>query len=278
MIHRREYMQRADAAAAALTSAGLGPADVVLQCGSGIAPIADLLLPDGPKRMPLADVPHLPAPRVAGHGHEAVYGVVGNARVLVLTGRLHVYEGHSPEIAGFPAAVAKALGARLYIATNAAGGLNQHFAAGDAMIHSDFVNFQGDNAVAHIATDDAAERFVDPKPAYQPEASRAVGRHLAAAGLSVHEGVYVSVRGPLYETRAELYMLRSFGGDAIGMSTVPEISICCFLRLAAVGVSIITNECFAPDAVTHDAVVAGSVNAIPQLAAGLRAFLVLEAT
>ncbi|MDQ3023067.1 MAG: purine-nucleoside phosphorylase, partial [bacterium] len=240
MIHRRDYMANAEEAAAHLTAAGLGPADVVLQCGSGMARLGELLLPDG-KRVEMASVPHLIAPQVAGHGHEVVFGTVGGARLLILTGRPHIYEGHSPEVAGFPAAVAKALGATLFIAMNAAGGLNQHLRGGELMLHNDFINFQGDNALAHIATDDAAERFIDPKPAYNLTASGVLARHLQSAGCTVHNGIYVGVRGPIFETRAEIYMLRSFGADAVAMSIVPEVTVCNFLALPCIGLSVITN-------------------------------------
>jgi purine-nucleoside phosphorylase len=273
MIQRRDYIARAEEAAAHLTAAGLGPADVVLQCGSGMAPLAALLLPDG-KRLPMADVPHLPAPAVAGHGHEAVYGTVGNARLLVLGGRPHIYEGYSPEVAGFPAAVAKALGATLFIATNATGGLNQHLRAGDLMLHSDYINFQHDNALAHIATDNPAERFIDPKPSYNLTATALLGRHLAASGCTVHNGIYIAVRGPVFETRAEIYMLRSFGADAVAMSVVPEVTVCNFLALPCIGLSVITNECFGASGVSHEDVLIASQAVIPRLADGLRSFLI----
>jgi purine-nucleoside phosphorylase len=272
MIHRRDYLARADEAAAHLREAGLGPADVVLQCGSGMARLADLLIPDG-KGVEMASVPHLPAPKISGHGHEAVFGTVGGARLLVLTGRPHIYEGHSPETAGFPAAVAKALGATLFIATNAAGGLNQHMRGGELLLHGDYINFQGDNALAHIATDDAAERFIDPKPAYNLTASATLLRHLSAAGCGVHQGVYIAVRGPIFETRAEIYMLRSFGADAVAMSVVPEVTICSFVGLPCIGVSVLTNECFSTGGVSHAEVLAACENVIPRLADGLRSFL-----
>jgi purine-nucleoside phosphorylase len=234
--------------------------------------LAELLLPGG-KRVEMRSVPHLPAPNVAGHGHEAVFGIVGGARLLVLTGRPHTYEGHTPDIAGFPAAVAKALGATLFIATNAAGGLNQHMRGGELMLHADFINFQGDNAVAHIATDDAAERFIDPKPAYNLTASATLARHLLAAGCGVHQGTYVAVRGPIFETRAEIYMLRSFGADAVAMSVVPEVTIGNFVKLPMIGLSVLTNECFSTGGVTHEEVLAACDVVIPKLADGLRSFL-----
>jgi purine-nucleoside phosphorylase len=272
MIHRDDYWRRAEEGAAFLAELGLGPADVVLQCGSGLHQLAELLLPES-RRVPLHDIPHMPGTSVVGHGREAVFGTLGSARLLVLTGRLHLYEGYSPEIAAFPAALAKACGASLYIATNAAGALNQHMRTGELMLHTDFINFQGDNAIAHIQADEPMARFIDPKPAYNLTASGILARHLHGAGAGVHEGVYVSVRGPLYETRAELYMLRSFGADAIGMSTVPEITVCNFFALPAIGLSVITNECFNPAPVTHGDVLAASQAAIPKLAAGLRSFI-----
>jgi purine-nucleoside phosphorylase len=272
MIPARDYLAQAEEAAAHLRSAGLGPADVVLQCGSGMAQLADLLLPQG-VRIPMREVPHLPAPSVAGHGHEAVFGTVGGARLLVLTGRPHIYEGHSPEVAGFPAAVAKALGATLFIATNAAGGLNQHMRGGELMLHADYINFQHDNALANLATDDAAERFIDPKPAYNLTASATLARHLQAAGCGVHQGVYVAVRGPIFETRAEIYMLRSFGADAVAMSVVPEVTVCNFVKLPCIGLSLLTNECFSTGGVSHAEVLSVSAAIIPRLGEGLRTFL-----
>lgn len=272
MIHAREYLARADEAAEYLREAGLGPADVVLQCGSGMARLAELLLPDG-KRIEMRSVPHLPAPNVAGHGHEAVFGTVGGARLLVLTGRPHIYEGHGPETAGFPAAVAKSLGATLFIATNAAGGLNQHMRGGELMLHADFINFQGDNALAHLSTDNAAERFIDPKPAYNLTASATLARHLQAAGCGVHQGIYVAVRGPIFETRAEIYMLRSFGADAVAMSVVPEATVANFVKLPIIGLSVLTNECFSTGGVTHQEVLTAGEVVIPRLADGLRTFL-----
>jgi purine-nucleoside phosphorylase len=272
MIHARDFLARADEAAAYLREAGLGPADVVLQCGSGMAGLADALLPGG-KRLPMREVPHLPAPSVAGHGHEAVFGLAGGARLLVLTGRPHIYEGHSPETAGFPAAVAKALGATLFIATNAAGGLNQHMRGGELMLHADYINFQHDNALAHLATDDAAERFIDPKPAYNLTASAMLARHLQAAQCAVHQGVYVAVRGPIFETRAEIYMLRSFGADAVAMSVVPEVTVCNYVKLPCIGLSVLTNECFSTEGVSHEEVLAACDLVLPKLAQGLHTFL-----
>jgi purine-nucleoside phosphorylase len=281
-----EYWAQAQAAAAYLRSQGCVAPEIVVQCGSGLAPLIDALWPDSrPSRAKFSDVPHLAATTVVGHGSELLWGEVpgpgGNPRkLLVFSGRLHLYEGHSGLAAAFPVAIAKALGCELFVLTNAAGGLNQHFAAGEVMLQRDFINFQGDNPLAHLTTAGAAmptelsglSRFADPKPAYDLAASRAMGQVLKQAGLGIQEGVYVGVRGPLYETRAELAMLRSFGADAIGMSTIPELTLCHFFKLPVVGISVITNECFAAETVTHDKVLQGSLRAAQGIGTAARQF------
>jgi purine-nucleoside phosphorylase len=248
------------------------PVNIVLQCGTGIHPVADTLLPAA-KRIDMNEVPHFPTVTVTGHGKTVSYGTVSDVRLLIFTGRIHLYEGHDPLTAGFPAAVAKAIGAELLILTNAAGTLNQQYKVGDVMIHADFINQQGDNAVAYLEADDPLQRFVDPKPVYQAEAGEELERHLAAVDLRVHRGVYVGMRGPMYETRAELKMLRSFGGDAIGMSVIPEATMARFFDLPIVGISVITNDCFGLTRVDHEEVVRVGEAAAPKLGMGVKSFI-----
>jgi purine-nucleoside phosphorylase len=287
MTHRDEYLGWAAEAADYLRRSGLGPCDVAIQCGSGLSGLlATLGGGDGAgggveagastarttdvNTVEMANVPHLKAAGVRGHGRIVAGLSVGDRRVLVFAGRLHLYEGHSALDVAFPASIAKACGARLFIATNAAGGLNQHLRSGEALLHTDFINFQREQCVESLHCPEPAERFVDPKPAYDPAAGEALSGALVAAGLSVRRGVYVSVRGPLFETRAELHMLRGFGADAVGMSTAQELLMCHFLGLPCLGVSIITNECFAPGAVSHEQVLAESAVAAARLGAALR--------
>ena len=169
--------------------------------------------------------------------------------------------------------MAKAAGARLLVITNAAGGLNQHYREGEMMVHRDFINFQHDNAIAHLQTDSSVERYVDPKPPYHLKASELVAQALVRARLNVHYGVYIGVQGPVFETRAELAMMRSFGADAIGMSTVPEVTVAAFFRLPTVGISTITNECFGATGTDHAEVLAVSNQVAPKLSSGLTLFL-----
>lgn len=244
----------------------------VIQCGSGLSSLIDALMPEG-LRISMDDVPHFPVSRVPGHGREIITGEIGGRTVMILAGRIHLYEGHNPLEAGFPAVLARACEAERFILTNAAGGLNQHFRQGSVMLITDFINFQGDNAMAHLLTDNAAERFVDPKPATEVRASSELGRCLQQAGLGVNQGIYIGVRGPIFETRAELAMMRSWGADAIGMSTIPELTVCHAFGLPAVGISVITNECFSDAPVSHREVVDVGAQVSPKLGAALRGFI-----
>lgn len=268
-----DYKRRATEAAECLRGQGMDTVDAVLQCGSGLAALGTELLPEA-RHIPLSAVPHLPVATVAGHGNEAVYGDVGEATVAVFTGRLHVFEGHSPAEAGFPAAIAAALGARLFISTSSAGALDEEMLAGDVMVHTSYINHQGDNAAACLQFADSAQRFVNPEPAYDPDAARALALALASAGLKVQRGTYLAVRGPIFETDAELRMMRSWGGDAIGMSTVPEVVVCHLLNLPVVGLSVLTNKCLEGNPVSHEEVLAASRAFVPQLARALRLLLV----
>lgn len=269
MIHLNVYRQRAAEAAEYLASHGLAPVDAVLQCGSGLSGMVEGLLDDTP-RIPLSEIPHLPAGTVAGHGSEAVSGTVGGARVLIFTGRLHIYEGHDAATAGFPAAIAAAAGARLIICTNAAGALNADLRVGDIVVHNSYINHQGDNAAACLEFPNSAQRFVNPDPPYDSAASKVLALCLSKAGLQMHRGTYLAVRGPVFETDAELRMMRAWGGDAIGMSTVPEVIVCHVLNLPVAGLSVLTNKCLDGGHTTHDGVLAASQAAVPQLVSALK--------
>lgn len=272
MIQRETYWSQAKDAASHLGSKGAYPVDIAIQCGSGLSELASML-GSGAIRIPMDEIPHFPAATVTGHGKEAVFAKVGKHNVLVLSGRIHMYEGNEPHIAGFPAAMAAAAGAKLFVVTNAAGGLNQHFRTGEVMVHRDFINFQHCNALEYIKAHTAAERFIDPKPAYNKPASASLANHLASAGMKVNEGVYIAVRGPIFESQAELAMMRSFGADAIGMSTVPEVTICHAFGLPVVGVSAITNECFGSVETDHADVLKQGQLVAGKITAGLESFI-----
>jgi purine-nucleoside phosphorylase len=163
-----------------------------------------------------------------------------------MQGRFHCYEGYSAELSAFPIRVMKALGVELLVVSNAAGGLNPQFAAGDLMVIDDHINFLNRNPLIGVNDDRLGQRFPDMSRPYD---RRLGDRSLEIArrhGFVCHRGVYIAMLGPTYETRAEIRMLRYLGGDAVGMSTVPEVIVAAHAGLRVLGLSTITNIC-SPD-------------------------------
>jgi len=228
---------------------------VAIVLGSGLGGLAREV--EDAVRVDAAEVPGLPVPRVAGHAGELQFGRLAGVPVAVLAGRVHTYEGYSAGEVAFAVRVAAQLGCRALVATNAAGGLDPDLDPGDLMVISDHVNFLADNPLA------GAPAFVDMIDAYDPEL-RALAAQLGAhRGMPVREGVYIAVRGPSYETRAEVAMFRSWGADAVGMSTVPEVIAARAHGLRVAAVSVITNRCGEPT--THQEVLAVTERARPHL-------------
>ena len=163
-----------------------------------------------------------------------------------MQGRFHCYEGYSAERATFPVRVMKALGIELLVVSNAAGGLNPNFAAGDVMVIDDHINLLNRNPLVGVNDDNLGPRFPDMGAPYD----RRLGDQALAIArkhdFACHRGVYIAMLGPTYETRAEIRMLRYIGGDAVGMSTVPEAIVAAHAGLRVLGLSTITNVC-SPD-------------------------------
>ena len=228
---------------------------VAIVLGSGLGGLAREV--EDAVRVDAAEVPGLPVPRVAGHAGELQFGRLAGVPVAVLAGRVHTYEGYSAGEVAFAVRVAAQLGCRALVATNAAGGLDPDLDPGDLMVISDHVNFLADNPLA------GAPAFVDMIDAYDPELRALAARLGAHRGMPVREGVYIAVRGPSYETRAEVATLRSWGADAVGMSTVPEVIAARAHGLRVAAVSVITNRCGEPT--THQEVLAVTERARPHL-------------
>jgi len=225
-----------DRAAAALRERAGGPLDAVCILGSGIAgPTLE-----GAVRLPLEEIPGLPAPSVEGHAASASVGSIAGLRVLVLEGRVHLYEGRTPAEVVRAVRAAGAAGARLLLATSAAGGVASWMKPGDLLVLADHLDLgRGDPAAGE--EDAFGPRFVPMAGAYDP-ALRLAGLAAArAARATAAEGVYAFVRGPAYETAAEVRMLRAMGADAAGMSTVPEVIAARRLGMRAFGLSVIAN-------------------------------------
>jgi purine-nucleoside phosphorylase len=225
--------------------------------GSGLSSLADAL--KEPVSLPFTAIPHMLPTTVLGHDGQLVVGMLGDIPVAVLRGRLHLYEGYTPQQITFPLRVLGLLGIKTCILTNAAGGLNPAIEAGSLMVIRDHIGFPslaGLNPLSGPNDERFGPRFPAMTDAYDP-----ILREKALAVASEHdialsEGVYAMVSGPNFETQAELRMLRGFGVDAVGMSTVPEAIVARQMGIRVLAFSVITNlalaETGAPEVPDHE--------------------------
>ena len=230
--------------------------DVAVVLGSGLGAFAGSL--SDAVVVPYSIIPHWPASKIVGHAGEVVAGTVEGRRVLALSGRAHVYEGHAMAVATFATRVLGLLGVKVLILTNAAGGINTSFAQGALMLISDHINLMGDNPLVGPNDERFGARFPDMTMAYSPRLRRAARAAAAAANIRVEEGVYIAVTGPSYETPAEIRAFRTMGADAVGMSTVPEVIVARHMGMEVAGISCITNMAAGvlPGPLVHEEVLA----------------------
>lgn len=213
--------------------------DVALVLGSGLGAFADRL--DDKTVLSYGDIPHFPVSGVSGHAGQLVIGTSGGRTVVAMQGRVHRYEGWPIEAVVFPVRVMRFLGARALVLTNAAGSLHAGLTPGQLMLISDHINLSGANPLTGDNDDRLGPRFPDMSHAYTPALRAAVKEVAGKQGLPLAEGIYVGLSGPSYETPAEIRMLHSLGGDAVGMSTVPEAIAAAHTGLKVCGISCITN-------------------------------------
>ena len=214
-----------------------------------------------------ADVPHFPLSTVESHAGRLLCGRLAGKTVIAMQGRFHRYEGYTLQQVTFPIRVLRALGARTLVVSNACGGMNPLWRAGDLMLIADHINLLGDNPLTGPNDDRLGPRFPDMSDAYDAQL-RALAREVALArGIELREGVYVAVSGPNLETRAEYRFLRAIGADVVGMSTVPEVIVAVHAGMRVLGLSIITDMCL-PDALepaTVEKIIAVANGAEPKL-------------
>ena len=215
--------------------AGTQPVRIGLILGSGLGHLADAVSGTAIAYNDLAGFPHA---GVSGHNPKLVIGDLAGVRVAVFGGRAHYYESGRGDAMRLPLEVLKGLGAMSLIVTNAAGSLREGIAPGDLMLLSDHINFSGLNPLIGEPTD---ARFVPMTQAHDPAMRNALKDAAAAENLPLAEGIYAWYSGPSFETPAEIRAIRILGGDAVGMSTVPEVILACFLGLKVAAISIITN-------------------------------------
>ncbi len=213
-----------------------------LVLGSGLGTLADDIS-DGVK-IPYAEIPGWPASTVEGHHGNLVIGTLEGHPVVVQQGRAHFYEGYTPQQITFPIRVMHLLGVETLILTNAAGGLNTSFTTGDIMLITDHINFVGITGNSPlVGPNDPAlgERFVSMVRAYDADLQASAARAAQLNGITLRQGVYVCLSGPQFETPAEIRMLRTLGGDAVGMSTAHEVIVARHMRMRVLAFSSITN-------------------------------------
>ncbi|MEF2964419.1 purine-nucleoside phosphorylase [Paenibacillus sp. M1] len=212
---------------------------VGLILGSGLGVLADHI--EEAVSIEYKDIPYFPVSTVEGHAGELLIGHLSGTPVVLMKGRFHMYEGYGPETTAFPVRVMKELGVESLLVTNAAGGINTSYQPGDLMLISDHINLTGRNPLIGPNDNELGPRFPDMSQAYSRrlrELARTTGE---ANGVPLQEGVYVGLLGPTYETPAEIRMLRTLGGDAVGMSTVSEVIVARHAGMEVLGISCISN-------------------------------------
>lgn len=213
--------------------------EIGLILGSGWGVVCDALV-DAVK-IAYSDLEGMPTCTVKGHGGNFLLGKLFGKNVCVMQGRFHLYEGHSAKTATLPLFVMKELGISKLIVTNAAGGVNSNYSIGDLMIITDHINLSGDNPLTGVQATEESPIFVDMATIYNKEYVDILKRACEKHNISYHCGTYLQLKGPNYETPAEIKMASVIGADAVGMSTVCEVIAARYLKLSVAGITCITN-------------------------------------
>ncbi len=245
--------------------------------GSGLNGLAEAV--EGADIVPYAEIPNYPVSTVEGHVGRLVIGTLEGQEVLVMQGRAHFYEGYTMAQVGFPVRVMQVLGIETLIVTNAAGGLNLSYRPGDVMIIRDHINLlgmAGQNPLYGPNIDELGPRFPSMNDAYDPQL-RAIAREAALrAGIPHHEGVYICLAGPSFESPADVRFLRLIGADAVGMSTVPEVLVARHGGMRVLGLSGISNKLIGEEGApppNHEEVLEAGKVLVPRLETIIREVL-----
>jgi purine-nucleoside phosphorylase len=241
--------------------------------GSGLGAFAESIEPS--KATPYSQIPGWPVSTAVGHAGKLVEGRIGDAEVVVLAGRAHLYEGYTAQQVSFGIGELARRGVRSVVLTNAAGGINLGYHPGQLVLISDHINLLGTNPLTGPNDESLGPRFPDMSEAYSREYREAARQAGAGLGLTLEEGVYAAVPGPSYETPAEIRYLRAIGADLVGMSTVPETIAANHLGMRVLAISCVTNMAAGvlPQKLVHDEVIETGARVRDTLVALLRAVL-----
>lgn len=213
--------------------------------GTGLGPLVERIEVEA--TLDYGDIPHFLKSTATSHRGRLVCGMLCGLPVMAMEGRFHMYEGYSLKEITLPVRIMKAMGAELLVVSNACGGMNPFYKAGDIMLIDDQINLLGDNPLIGINDDRLGPRFPDMSAPYDHDLIEAALRVARKNDIVAHRGVFVAVAGPNLETRAEYRFLRMIGADVVGMSTVPEVIVAVHSGMRCVGFSVITDMCL-PDA------------------------------
>jgi len=247
--------------------------EVGIVLGSGLGGLADDL--EDAVAIPFADLPGWPAATAPGHAGRLLLGRLAGRTVVMLQGRFHLYEGNDPGLVIQPVLLFHALGARIVVLTNAAGGLDPTFGPGTLMAMTDHINLTGRSPLIGRNADELGPRFADLTDAWSPRLLAGLKAAAAAVDVPLAEGVYVGLTGPTYETPAEVRFLAGLGGHAVGMSTVLECIAARWVGLEVCGVSLVTNAGagYTGQPLNHEEVLESGAEAGPRLGRIIKRFL-----
>ncbi len=230
---------KAEEAAAAIRERIAVTPRVAIVLGSGLGSFAERI--EYPVAIPYTAIPHFPQPTVEGHSGRLVVGIVADTPVAVMQGRVHAYEGYSPDEVTFPVRVLGRLGITTLVVTNAAGGVRLDLKQGQLVLLSDHINLTGRNPLAGPNDPRLGQRFLDMTYAYAKRLRLLAQTVAKGHGIDLSEGVYLGLSGPSFETPAEIRAFRSWGADLVGMSTVHEVIVARHMGMEVLGISCVTN-------------------------------------
>ncbi|MCB9202475.1 MAG: purine-nucleoside phosphorylase [Flavobacteriales bacterium] len=213
--------------------------DIAIVLGSGLKNLQNEV--DIIKTIPYGVIPNFPNTTVEGHTGNLIFGMLEGKKILMMSGRFHYYEGFSIKEVTFPIRVFKQLGINKLVLSNASGGVNPNFKIGDVMLIKDHINMMPEHPLRGKNYDELGPRFVDMSCAYDLEYLEIAEKHARKNNIAIHEGIYLALQGPTFETPAEYGMVINLGADTVGMSTVPEVIVAKHQGMRCFGISVITD-------------------------------------
>ncbi|MDR6404461.1 MULTISPECIES: purine-nucleoside phosphorylase [Chryseobacterium] len=239
--------------------------DFAIVLGSGLGKLQDEV--EVIHSLEYKDIPNFPQTTVAGHSGKLIYGILEGKKVLMMSGRFHYYEGHSIETVVFPIRVFHLLGIKNLILSNASGGINPNYSIADIAIVKDHINMMPEHPLRGRNIDELGPRFVDMSEPYNKKMITIAEQVAKENNIKIHQGVYVALQGPTFETPAEYGMIKAIGGDMVGMSTVPEVIVAKHMGMDVFCISIIT-DLGGPDiaySISHEEVLNAANKAMPNV-------------